>query len=222
MKRVEKRTRSISSSTDPSGQQNGSSPIHGNMSSTALTVLSSVTKGEHSRVSAAKKLRKWSIKLFEIQPLRNTRTSDTNSAVYVPLRDLLRSAAAGKVPGFLHEPVAGGGGGPVDGESAPLMELVRRGQGALGRPAQTVLPASLTRSPTQVLPASLTRSSTQVLPAGPARPGVGPVVGSPEAILRGLELRGDSALLSPVKGAGRIGEREAGHPTLPPAGQTEG
>lgn len=81
MKRVEKRTRSISSSTDPSGQQNGSSPIHGNMSSTALTVLSSVTKGEHSRVSAAKKLRKWSIKLFEIQPLRNTRTSDTNSAV---------------------------------------------------------------------------------------------------------------------------------------------
>ena len=56
----------------------------------------------------------------------------------VPLRDLLRSVAAWKAPGFLHEPVAGVGGGPVGGESAPLMELVRGGQGALGRPAQTL------------------------------------------------------------------------------------
>ena len=68
-----------------------------------------------------------------------------------------------------------------------------------------------------------TRSSTQVLPAGPAGAGVGPVgMGSPEAIFRGLESRGVSAMPSPVKGAGRILGHEAGHRTAPPCWETEG
>lgn len=48
MKRVERQTRSISSSTDPSGQQNGSSPICGNMSSTALTIFCNKRRTQQS------------------------------------------------------------------------------------------------------------------------------------------------------------------------------
>lgn len=51
MKRVEKRTRSISPSTDPSGQQNGSSPIHGHMSSAALTEFSNRRRTQPSASS---------------------------------------------------------------------------------------------------------------------------------------------------------------------------
>ena len=79
MKRVEREIKSISPILIPLGSRMGTLS-HVWRCEMHSTKPSSVTKVEHSRVSEAKELRKWSIKLFEVQPLRNTRTSETSSA----------------------------------------------------------------------------------------------------------------------------------------------